>query len=62
VHSTTETAPETWRSNIVAVSSPPEVLDWCRANRFDYILGVAPTTTLRHHVADLEAISDFAAP
>ncbi len=33
----------------------PEVLDWCRANGLDYILGVAPTTTLRRHVADLEA-------
>jgi Transposase DDE domain group 1 len=33
----------------------PEVLDWCRANSLDYILGVAPTTTLRRHVADLEA-------
>ena len=33
----------------------PEVLDWCRANGLDYILGVATTTTLRRHVADLEA-------
>src|SRR5664279_2834229 len=33
----------------------PEVLDWCRANGIDYILGVAPTTTLRRHVADLDA-------
>ncbi len=33
----------------------PEVLDWCRATGLDYILGVAPTTTLRRHVADLEA-------
>ena len=33
----------------------PEVLDWCRANGLDYILGVAPTTTLRRHVEDLEA-------
>ena len=33
----------------------PEVLDWCRANGLDYILGVAPTATLRRHVADLEA-------
>lgn len=33
----------------------PEVLDWCRANGLHYILGVAPTTTLRRHVADLEA-------
>ncbi len=33
----------------------PEVLDWCRANGLDYILGVAPTTTLRRHVLALEA-------
>jgi hypothetical protein len=33
----------------------PEVLDWCRANGVDYILGVAPTTTLRRHILDLEA-------
>jgi len=32
----------------------PEVLDWCRANGLDYILGVAPTTTLRRHVEGLE--------
>src|ERR1700687_5263529 len=33
----------------------PEVLDWCRANGVDYILGVAPTPTLRRHVEGLEA-------
>jgi hypothetical protein len=33
----------------------PEVLDWCRANGIDYILGVAPTTTLRRHIEGLEA-------
>jgi hypothetical protein len=33
----------------------PEVLDWCRANRLDYVLGLAPTSTLRRHVAGLEA-------
>ena len=33
----------------------PEVLDWCRANGLDYILGIAPTTTLRRHVEGLEA-------
>src|SRR5271165_4290033 len=33
----------------------PEVLDWCRASALDYILGVAPTTTLRRHVESLEA-------
>lgn len=32
----------------------PEVLRFCRANRLDYILGVAPTTTLRKHIAGLE--------
>src|SRR5450756_1584194 len=31
----------------------PEVLTWCRANGIDYILGVAPTTTLRRHIGDL---------
>ena len=29
----------------------PEVLRFCRAERLDYVLGVAPTTTLRKHVA-----------
>ena len=33
----------------------PEVLTWCRATGIDYILGVAPTTTLRRHIGDLEA-------
>jgi len=33
----------------------PEVLDFCRANGLDFILGVAPTTTLRKHVIELEA-------
>ena len=33
----------------------PEVLDFCRANGLDYILGVAPTPTLRRHIGDLEA-------
>ena len=33
----------------------PEVLDLCRANGLDYILGVASTTTLRRHVEGLEA-------
>jgi hypothetical protein len=33
----------------------PEVLDWCRANSVDYILGVAPTPTLRRHIEALEA-------
>jgi hypothetical protein len=29
----------------------PEVLRFCRAQRLDYVLGVAPTATLRRHVA-----------
>ena len=29
----------------------PLVIDWCRANDIDFILGLAPTTTLRKHVA-----------
>jgi hypothetical protein len=33
----------------------PEVLDFCRAVRIDFLLGVASTTTLRHHVVTLEA-------
>jgi hypothetical protein len=33
----------------------PEVLDFCRANGLDYILGVAPTSTLRKHIQGLEA-------
>jgi hypothetical protein len=33
----------------------PEVLDWCRSNRLDFILGVAPTTTLRRPILALEA-------
>jgi hypothetical protein len=33
----------------------PEVLRFCRAERLDYALGVAPTTTLRQHIAALEA-------
>ncbi len=33
----------------------PEVLSWCRANKVDYLLGVAPTSTLRRHVETLEA-------
>ena len=33
----------------------PEILDWCRANGVDYILGVAPTSTLRAHIVGLEA-------
>lgn len=33
----------------------PEVLDFCRAARIDFLLGVAATTTLRRHVATLEA-------
>ncbi len=39
----------------MAQDAPPQVIDWCRANDIDFILGVAPTTTLRKHVADLEA-------
>ena len=32
----------------------PEVLDFCRAARIDFLLGVATTTTLRRHVEALE--------
>ena len=33
----------------------PEVLDWCEANGLDYVLGLAPTRTLRRHIGGLEA-------
>ena len=32
----------------------PEVIDFCRANGLDFILGAAPTPTLRRHVETLE--------
>jgi hypothetical protein len=32
----------------------PEVLDWCRANRVDWVLGLAPNAALRRHVESLE--------
>jgi hypothetical protein len=32
----------------------PEVLDWCRENRVDWLLGLAPNTALRRHVEALE--------
>jgi hypothetical protein len=35
----------------------PEVLDWCEANGLDYILGLAPTRTLKRHVTGIEASS-----
>jgi hypothetical protein len=32
----------------------PEVFDWCRANRVDWVLGLAPNAVLSRHVAALE--------
>jgi hypothetical protein len=32
----------------------PQVLDWCRANRVDWVLGLAPNAALRRHVEALE--------
>jgi hypothetical protein len=32
----------------------PEVLRFCRANQWDYVLGVAPSPTLRKHITALE--------
>jgi Transposase DDE domain group 1 len=32
----------------------PEVLDWCRVKRVDYVLGLAPNPALHRHVAELE--------
>ena len=34
--------------------SCPEVFDWCRKNRVDWIFGLAPNAALRRHVAALE--------
>jgi hypothetical protein len=31
-----------------------EVLDWCRANRVDWVLGLAPNAALHRHVEALE--------
>jgi hypothetical protein len=31
----------------------PEVFDWCRANRVDWVIGLAPNTALLRHVAPL---------
>jgi hypothetical protein len=33
----------------------PEVLDWCEAERVDYVRGLPSTSTLRRHVTTLEA-------
>src|SRR5580693_2416138 len=32
----------------------PQVFDWCRTNRVDWIIGLAPNTALAGHVAALE--------
>ena len=32
----------------------PEVFDWCRENRVDWVFGLAPNAALRRHVAALE--------
>jgi len=37
----------------------PGVIDFCRANGVDFILGVAPTATLRGHVEALETSTKF---
>ena len=33
----------------------PQIIDWCRKESIDFILGVAPTPTLRRHILALEA-------
>jgi hypothetical protein len=38
----------------------PLVIDWRRANGIDFILGVAPTSTLRRHLATIEGQHDRA--
>ena len=32
----------------------PEIFDWCRANRVDWVFGLAPNAALSRHVAALE--------
>src|SRR5206468_6358384 len=32
----------------------PEVFDWCRTNRVDWVLGLAPNAALRRHIEALE--------
>ena len=32
----------------------PEVMDWCETRGLDYVFGLAPNSTLRRHVTDLE--------
>jgi Transposase DDE domain group 1 len=32
----------------------PDVMDWCETNSLDYILGLAPNSTLRRHITGLE--------
>ena len=39
----------------VIIAVPRFSIDWCRANGLDYILGVAPTSTLQRHIEGLEA-------
>jgi len=35
----------------------PEVFDWCRENRVDWVLGLAPNVALRRHVEALEKVT-----
>ena len=37
-----------------AITPAPEVFDWCRENRVDWLLGLAPIAALRRHVEALE--------
>src|ERR1700732_56437 len=32
----------------------PQVFDWCRANRVDWVFGLAPNTALKRHIEALE--------
>jgi len=40
----------------------PETLDFCRANQVDFVFGAAPSSTLRAHVAELEASTQARRP
>ena len=32
----------------------PDVMDWCETNSLDYVLGLAPNSTVRRHITSLE--------
>jgi len=41
-------------TSVLTYNACPEVFDWCRENRVDWVLGLAPNVALRRHVEALE--------